>query len=275
MTTEELKQVELLVNEAVLDGQAVTMQEMPIDEAKKLGAMALFGEKYGAVVRVVTAGDMSVELCGGTHVNNTAKLGLFKICSESSVAAGVRRIEAVTGTGVSAMLEHALAQLNETAAALKVNNVADLTNRAVQLTAELKAKDKENEALKQKLAASKLDELMANAKQVGAVRVLTVKLDGAAADEVRSMCDQVKDRADDVVAVVAGTGGTKAVIAASVGKKAQAAGAHAGNIVRATAKLAGGNGGGRPDSATAGAKDISKIDGALAQVESIVAGMLK
>ncbi|MBQ9083301.1 MAG: alanine--tRNA ligase, partial [Clostridia bacterium] len=275
MTTAELKQVELLVNEAVLDGQAVTMQEMPIDEAKKLGAMALFGEKYGAVVRVVTAGDMSVELCGGTHVNNTAKLGLFKICSESSVAAGVRRIEAVTGTGVSAMLEHALAQLNETAAALKVNNVADLTNRAVQLTAELKAKDKENEALKQKLAASKLDELMANAKQVGAVRVLTVKLDGAAADEVRSMCDQVKDRADDVVAVVAGTGGTKAVIAASVGKKAQAAGAHAGNIVRATAKLAGGNGGGRPDSATAGAKDISKIDGALAQVESIVAGMLK
>ncbi len=275
MTTDELKQVELLVNEAVLDGQNVTMQEMPIEEAKKQGAMALFGEKYGAVVRVVRAGEMSVELCGGTHVNNTAKLGLFKICSESSVAAGVRRIEAVTGTGVSAMLEHALAQLNETAAALKVNNVADLTNRAVQLTAELKAKDKENEALKQKLAASKLDELMANAKQVGAVRVLTVKLDGAAADEVRSMCDQVKDRADDVVAVVAGTGGTKAVIAASVGKKAQAAGAHAGNIVRATAKLAGGNGGGRPDSATAGAKDISKIDGALAQVESIVAGMLK
>ena len=181
----------------------------------------------------------------------------------------------MTGTGVSAMLDHALAQLDEAAAALKAGNAAELTHRAAQVMAELKAKEKENESLKQKLAASHMDELMAGAKQVGAVRVLTAQLDGAGADEVRSMCDQVRDRADDIVAVIVGTAGGKAVIASSVGKRAQAAGAHAGNIVRETAKLAGGNGGGRPDSATAGAKDLSRIPAALTQVESIVAAMLK
>lgn len=275
MTAAELAKTEQLVNEEIFKGLAVTMTEMPIEEAKKLGAMALFGEKYGDIVRVVRAGDLSVEFCGGTHVDNTAKLGLFKICSESSVAAGVRRIEAVTGTGVSAMLTHALAQLDEAAAALKAGNAAELTHRAAQLMSELKAKEKENEALKRKLAAAHMDELMASAKQVGAVRVLAAQLKDAGADEVRSMCDQIRDRADDVVAVIVGVGGEKAVIAASVGKKAQAAGAHAGNIVRETAKLAGGNGGGRPDSATAGAKDISRIPAAVAQVEAIVAAMLK
>ncbi len=275
LTADELKAVERTVNVEIFKGLPVTMTEMPIEEAKKLGAMALFGEKYGDVVRVVRAGDLSIEFCGGTHMDNTAKLGLFKICSESSVAAGVRRIEAVTGTGVSAMLDHALAQLDEAAAALKAGNAAELTHRAAQVMAELKAKEKENESLKQKLAASHMDELMAGAKQVGAVRVLTAQLDGAGADEVRSMCDQVRDRADDIVAVIVGTAGGKAVIASSVGKRAQAAGAHAGNIVRETAKLAGGNGGGRPDSATAGAKDLSRIPAALTQVESIVAAMLK
>ena len=275
LTADELKAVERTVNAEIFKGLPVTMTEMPIEEAKKLGAMALFGEKYGDVVRVVRAGDLSIEFCGGTHMDNTAKLGLFKICSESSVAAGVRRIEAVTGTGVSAMLDHALAQLDEAAAALKAGNAAELTHRAAQVMAELKAKEKENESLKQKLAAAHMDELMAGAKQVGAVRVLTAQLDGAGADEVRSMCDQVRDRADDIVAVIVGTAGGKAVIASSVGKRAQAAGAHAGNIVRETAKLAGGNGGGRPDSATAGAKDLSRIPAALTQVESIVAAMLK
>ena len=275
LTAEELHAVEAAVNAEIFKGLLVTMTEMPIEEAKKLGAMALFGEKYGSVVRVVRAGDMSIEFCGGTHVDNTAKLGLFRICSESSVAAGVRRIEAVTGLGVLALLDGVQAELTQTAAALKAGSAADLPNRAAQVMAELKAQEKENEALRTQIASARIQELMNQAHAVGTVRVLTAQLDNADASEVRSMCDQVRDRADDVVAVIVGISGGKAVIAASVGKKAQAAGAHAGNIVRETAKLAGGNGGGRPDSATAGAKDLSRVPEALAQVDAIVASMLK
>lgn len=273
LTAEELQQVERLVNEELLRGEPVTMTEMPIEEAKKLGAMALFGEKYGAMVRVVRAGEFSVEFCGGTHIDNTAKLGLFKITGESSVAAGVRRIEAVTGFGAKQLLDGSLAEISAAAAALKTNS-AELVQRAVQITAELKAKEKELAALKSQMAAARVNELVAAAETVGSVRVLTASVEGLAADEARAMCDKARDLADDIVAVVAGVG-EKAVIACAVGKKAQQSGAHAGNIVREIAKLAGGNGGGRPDSATAGAKDISKIATALAAAKEIVSAMLK
>ena len=273
LTAEELQQVEQLVNEELLRGEPVTMTEMPIEEAKKLGAMALFGEKYGAVVRVVRAGDFSVEFCGGTHIDNTAKLGLFKITGESSVAAGVRRIEAVTGFGAKQLLDSSLAEISAAAAALKTNGT-ELVQRAAQVTAELKAKEKELAAIRSQMAAARVNELVAGAETVGSVRVLTASVEGLAADEARAMCDKARDLADDIVAVIAGVG-EKAVIACAVGKKAQQCGAHAGNIVRGIAKLAGGNGGGRPDSATAGAKDLSKLASALAAAKEIVAGMLK
>jgi len=250
------------------------MTEMPIEEAKKLGAMALFGEKYGAVVRVVRAGDFSVEFCGGTHIDNTARLGLFKITGESSVAAGVRRIEAVTGFGVKQLLDSSLAEISSAASALKTNG-AELVQRAVQLTAELKAKEKELAAIRSQMASVKVSELVSAAQSIGSVRVLVGSVPGLSAGEARAMCDKARDLAEDIVAVIAGIGEDKAVIACAVGKKAQLSGAHAGNIVREIAKLAGGNGGGRPDSATAGAKDLSKVDSALSKAKEIVAGMLK
>ena len=273
LSTEELQQVEQLVNEELLRGEPVTMTEMPIEEAKKLGAMALFGEKYGAVVRVVRAGEFSVEFCGGTHIDNTAKLGLFKITGESSVAAGVRRIEAVTGFGAKQLLDASLAEIFAAAAALKTNG-AELVQRAAQVTAELKAKEKELAALRSQMAAARVNELVSAAETVGSVRLLTASIEGLAADEARAMCDKARDLADDIVAVIAGVG-EKAVIACAVGKKAQQSGAHAGNIVREIAKLAGGNGGGRPDSATAGAKEIPKLASALAAAKEIVSAMLK
>ena len=274
LTADELQKVEQLVNEELIRGEAVTMTEMPIEEAKKLGAMALFGEKYGAMVRVVRAGKFSVEFCGGTHIDNTAKLGLFKITGESSVAAGVRRIEAVTGLGVKKLLDASLAEISSAAGALKTNS-SELVQRAQQVTAELKAKEKELAAVRSQMAAEKVGELVSAAEEVGTVRVLVSAMPGLAADEARAMCDKARDLSDNIVAVIAGIGDDKAVIACAVGKKAQQSGAHAGNIVREIAKLAGGNGGGRPDSATAGAKDVSKLDAALAKAKEIVAGMLK
>lgn len=275
MTPEEIAQVEALVNEEIFRAEPVVVREMPIEEAKKLGAMALFGEKYGAVVRVVRAGDFSIELCGGTHIENTARLGLFKIKAESSVAAGVRRIEAVTGYGVYKMLNGALTRLDEAAAALKASNPSELVRRASQLMQELKASEKEAEALKAKIAAGQIDSMIAEANPVAGVRVIVSNLPSADGDAIRSMCDKVRETAPDAVAVLAGAAGGKVVIGAAVGEKARALGCHAGNLVREVAKLAGGNGGGRPDSAMAGAKDAGKVAEALQKVEELVAGMLQ
>ncbi len=275
LTAEELAQVERLVNGEILKGVPVIVREMPIEEAKKQGAMALFGEKYGDVVRVVRAGDFSVELCGGTHADNTAKLGLFKITAESSVAAGVRRIEGVTGFGVYELLNQTLSRMNEAAESLKANGADDVVRRAVQVMSELKAKEKENEALSAKLAAGQVRDLLEKAKEVGGVKLVTAVLPGTASDALRTLCDTLRSNSEDAVAVLATVNGEKAAIAAAVGKQAQKKGAHAGNLVREVAKLAGGNGGGRPDSAMAGAKDPGKLESALGQAEAILAGMLK
>lgn len=277
LSGDELKAIEREVNEVILKGIPVETREMPIEEAKKLGAMALFGEKYGDVVRVVSAGDFSVELCGGTHVDNTAKLGLFKIVSESSVAAGIRRITAVTGFGVLKHIENDERIMQSAAAAMKLGNVAELDKRAATLAAEVKAKDRELAELRSEISALKAGSLMDSARQVGGVRLITAEVEVSNPGELRSMCDTARDNGADIVAVFAGINKEKGTLnfACACGADAIKLGAHAGNIVRETAKIAGGSGGGKPDSAMAGAKDASKADEALAAVDSIVSAMLK
>ena len=277
LSGDELKAIEREVNEVILKGIPVETREMPIEEAKKLGAMALFGEKYGDVVRVVSAGDFSVELCGGTHADNTAKLGLFKIVSESSVAAGIRRITAVTGFGVLKHIENDERIMQSAAAAMKLGNVAELDKRAATLSAEVKAKDRELAELRSEISALKAGSLMDSARQVGGVRLITAEVEVSNPGELRSMCDTARDNGADIVAVFAGVNKEKGTLnfACACGADAIKLGAHAGNIVRETAKIAGGSGGGKPDSAMAGAKDTSKADEALAAVDSIVSAMLK
>lgn len=277
LSGDELKAIEREVNEVILKGIPVETREMPIEEAKKLGAMALFGEKYGDVVRVVSAGDFSVELCGGTHADNTAKLGLFKIVSESSVAAGIRRITAVTGFGVLNHIENDERIMQSAAAAMKLGNVAELDKRAATLSAEVKAKDRELAELRSEISVLKAGSLMDSARQVGGVRLITAEVEVSNPGELRSMCDTARDNGADIVAVFAGVNKEKGTLnfACACGADAVKLGAHAGNIVRETAKIAGGSGGGKPDSAMAGAKDASKADEALAAVDSIVSAMLK
>ena len=283
MTADELSAVEAAVNAEILRGEAVTKTEMPIDDAKKLGAMALFGEKYGDVVRVVCTGALSdadkfsVELCGGSHVDNTASLGLFKIVSESSVAAGVRRIEGVTGQGVLDVLNDNLSLMQRTAAVMKLGNVGELERRAASLMGELKQKDKEIEKLSAELSALKAGSAFGEAQTVGAVRLFTAVLDGTVtADALRGMVDSAKEKGDDVVVLVGGVNEKGAVsLAAGCGKDAVKAGAHAGTLVREAAKIAGGAGGGKPDSAMAGAKEPAKLPDAIAAAANILSGMLK
>lgn len=275
LTQEELAKVEALVNEEILLARPVTVKEMPIEEAKKLGAMALFGEKYGEMVRVVRVDDFSIEFCGGTHVDNTAQLGLFKIITETSVASGVRRIEAVTGINTLRLLESNLATIREASAALKLNNPNELVRKCSAMAVELKEKDRAIEQLNAQLAASKIDGLFAGAKLVKGVRVITAAFSDTSPNALRTMCDRVRDQAPNCVAVFAGVNEGKLTFAATVGKEAQQCGVHAGNVVREVAKLTGGNGGGRPDSAMAGGKDLTRVDEALAAVQGIVSNMIK
>ena len=275
LTAEEIKAVENTVNEAILNAIVVENTEMPIDEAKKLGAMALFGEKYGDVVRVVNAPNVSVELCGGTHVDNTAKIGLFHINSESSVAAGVRRIEAVTGANVLSVIENYINLATETADVLKASNINDIAKRASIVMAELKDTQKTLEKTQAQIANAKLGSLLEGATKVSGLRIIAKELKNTTADELRKMCDIVKAENSDTVTVFAGVNGEKLTFCASCGKDALAKGVHAGNLVREIAKLTGGNGGGKPDSAMAGGKDISKLSQALASVVSLVESQIK
>ena len=274
LTAEEIQKVEAFVNNAILSGIEVINKEMPIAEAKALGAMALFGEKYGEVVRVVAAADTSVELCGGTHVDNTAKIGLFHIVSESSVAAGVRRIEAVTGNGVLNVLYNNVALANETASILKAQNANEIAKRATAVMAELKDTQRLLEKAEAKLAGGKLDDILAKAVMVNDVKVAVAKIDGTA-DDLRKMTDTAKAENDDLVIVLAAVNGEKLTFCAACGKTAVSKGAHAGNLVREIAKICGGNGGGKPDSAMAGGKDASKVEEALNTVPAILKEMLK
>ncbi len=277
MTMQEIRQVEDLVNEAILAALPVTTEEMPLEEAKKQGAMALFGEKYGDTVRVVRAGDFSTELCGGTHVDNTAKLGLFKIITESSVAAGVRRIQGVTGAGVLECLYQDEVLLHGAAQAMKANNVSQVAERAQQLSAELKEAQRAIARLNDRIAASQAKELLAQARPVGALQLITARFDDMAPDALRALCETAKGSADNIVCVLAAVQTAKGTVnfAASCAKGAVAAGAHAGNLVRAVAKAAGGSGGGKPDTAMAGGKDAAKTNEALEAAFGALADLIK
>ena len=270
VTPEELAEVERKVNEKIFAAIPVNVNNLPIEEAKKMGAMALFGEKYGEVVRVVDAGNWSVEFCGGTHVHNTAEIGCFKILSESSVAAGIRRVEATTAYGVLALLDERTSELTRTAAALKANNIKDVPARAEAMSAELKETSKQLDIAKAQLAASQIEGMFESAAVVEGVRIVTMFMNGTGPDTLRSMMDKLRDKAPDAVGALIGTQGEKTTLAVGVGKNAQAKGLKAGVLVKQIAAIAGGNGGGKPDFAMAGIRDTSKIDDALNAVQEIV-----
>ena len=274
MTPEEIALVEHIVNQKIFAAMDVTVRNLPLAEAKKMGAMALFGEKYGEIVRVVDIEGYSTEFCGGTHVKNTAQLGCFKILSESSVAAGVRRIEGTTGMGVLRLLDERTEMLHQVADALKVNNVHDLPLRAVSIAGELKSTQRELEAAKAALAANKIDGLFENAQDVEGIKIMAAYFSGTGSDTLRSMCDKIRDKAPNTVAALVGASDGKITLAVSCGKNAQERGLKAGALVKAIAAVAGGNGGGKPDFAMAGIKDATKVDEALAAVAGIVRSAL-
>ncbi len=275
MTADELARVEEIVNQSILSAAPVETVVTDIETAKKNGAMALFGEKYGDRVRMVKMGDCSTELCGGTHVSNTAKIGLFKIVSESSVAAGVRRIVGVTGLGVLNLLAERDALIAETARSLKAGNAADMPARAASLQADLSHAKAEIDGLNRQLAASRLDSLLASAETVGSVRLIASDLGSAGMDAARALCDSIKDKYADMVAVFAVHDSEKLNFVGAAGADAVKAGAHAGKLLGAVSAITGGKGGGRPDSATSGGKDIAKVAEALAEAKTILGGMLK
>ena len=270
LTKEEVARVEAIVNYNILLGTPIDTIETDIDTARKNGAMALFGEKYGKVVRMVKMGEFSTELCGGTHLDNTAKAGMFKIVSEIGVAAGVRRIEVVTGYGVLDLLGEKEGLIQATAKELKCQNENDIAKKAQSAQDEIKALKRELESLNAKLAGSRVSDLISGAKMVNGKAVITADLGDMSVDAVRSLGDAIKDKKPECVAVFAIHSGEKLNFIAVCGKDAVANGAHAGNILREVSAVAGGKGGGRPDSAMSGGRDISKIADALALVEKLV-----
>ncbi|MEE0110481.1 MAG: alanine--tRNA ligase [Oscillospiraceae bacterium] len=274
MTAEEIEKVNELVQESVLEGYGIDIKEMAIDEAKAMGATALFSEKYGDTVRVVNMGGYSIELCGGTHLNNTAKVGPFRIVSEASVASGVRRIEAITG---KAFVKDAAKTRDMVAGAASVLKAkpADLEEKLNAQVEEIKNLKKELEQFKAKEAAGAVDQMLSGAKTVGSVKVLTVKVPGADANKLRQMGDVLRDKDASVAAVLASVNGEKLTFLAVCGKDAVKAGVKAGEIVKHVCTVCGGSGGGKPDSAMGGGKDITKMDEALAGVADFVAAKVK
>ncbi len=270
MTAEEIAEVEKKVNEAILEAMPINIQELDIEEAKKLGATAQFGEKYGAVVRVVSMGDYSVEFCGGTHLSNTAEAGLFKIVSENGVAAGVRRIEAVTGLGVLKQLDSAKATVDALAEVIK-SNAHEVVAKAGAVVEENKSLRRELESLKSKMANNSLGDLIEGAEEIKGIKVIAGRLaDGLDMNALRNAGDNLKQKLDCGVIVLASAADEKVNIVAMATAEAVKLGAHAGNIIREVAKTCGGGGGGKPDSAQAGGKDAAKIAEALAKVKELI-----
>ena len=274
MTAEEIAKVEAIVNEQIALGTPVVTEVMSADEAKNSGAMALFGEKYGESVRVVSMGDFSKELCGGTHVSNTAEITAFKIISESGVAAGVRRIEALTGSNVFAYYKEMEEKLNAAAKVVK-STPANLIERLEGLMAEVKALSSENESLKSKAAKDALGDVMDQVKEVKGVKVLATSVDGVDMNGLRDLGDQLKEKLGEGVVVIASSCDGKVNLIAMATDEAQKAGAHAGNLIKAIAGKVGGGGGGRPNMAQAGGKNPAGIPDAIAEVTVALEGMIK
>ena len=274
MTSEELSKVEDLVNEKIQASLPVNTNVMDIEEAKKSGAMALFGEKYSQKVRVVSMGDFSKELCGGTHVANTGEIMLFKIVSEAGIAAGVRRIEALTGKGVIEYYKKQEEMLQEAAKALKANP-SQVVEKIQHLQSELKVVSSENESLKSKLAQGALGDVMDQVVEVKGIRLLAAKVEGVDMNGLRDLGDQLKEKLGEGVVVLAAVNDGKVNVLAMATDAAQKAGAHAGNLVKAVAAIVGGGGGGRPNMAQAGGRNPEKADEAIAAAAGILEGQLK
>ena len=273
MTDEEIEKVENIVNEQIEADLPVLTAIMSIDEAKKTGAMALFGEKYGDEVRVVSMGDFSVELCGGTHVTNTGKIGQFKIVSESGIAAGVRRIEALTGKGVIEYYRQQEKLLLAAAAQLK-SSPAEVAEKIGHLQAEIKSLSSENESLKSKLAQNALGDVMDQVQDVNGVKLLAVKVQGVDMNKLRDLGDQLKEKMGEGVVLLVSVNGEKVNLLSMATDAAQKAGAHAGNLIKQAAAIVGGGGGGRPGMAQAGGKKPENADQAVEAAKSILEKML-
>lgn len=273
MTLEEIQQVETLVNEKIKESLPVKTEIMSLEEAKKSGAMALFGEKYGDSVRVVKMGDFSTELCGGTHINNTGVIGSFKILSETGIAAGVRRIEALTGDGLMHYYQETEKELLEAAKTVKTTP-SSLTAKIESLLEEIKALHSENEKLKSKLAKDSLGNVMDQVKEIKGVKVLATKVLDVDMNGLRNLGDQLKDKIGDGVIVIASVQDDKVNLMATVTEDAQKKGAHAGNLIKAIASLVGGGGGGRPNMAQAGGKNPAGVDACLEKVAEVVTEQL-
>ncbi|MFJ5670368.1 alanine--tRNA ligase [Bacillus safensis] len=273
VTKEELSQIEKIVNEKIWEGISVAIDLKPIAEAKEMGAMALFGEKYGDIVRVVQVGDYSIELCGGCHVQNTAEIGLFKIASESGIGAGTRRIEAVTGKGAYEELNDQLAILEQAASELK-SNTKDVPKRIASLQADLKEAKRENESLLAKLSQAEAGSILEKVTEVGGVKVLTEKVNAKDMNHLRTMVDDLKAKLGSAVIVLGAVQNGKVNISAGVTKDVIEKGLHAGKLVKQAAEICGGGGGGRPDMAQAGGKQPEKLEEALATVEESVKSVL-
>jgi alanyl-tRNA synthetase len=269
LTAEQIAEVEERVNEKINEFLPVDTKEMPIAEAQKLGAMALFGEKYGSTVRVVNAGDWSIELCGGTHVHNTGEIGCFKIISETGVAAGVRRIEAVTGKGVLDIANSDDKVIDEISELLKTNKkaVVDKTRSQVE---EHKALKKELEEMKKQAMGSNLDDLLKNAKEINGIRLITAEFTDYNINDLRSLSDDIKKDNKGVCMVFAAVAGDKVTFLVSLTDDVVEKGYHAGNMIKQVAKIAGGGGGGKADMAQAGGKDVTKVKDALAFAETLL-----
>lgn len=274
MTPDEIKKVECLVNEKIKEALHVKTEVMSLDEAKKSGAMALFGEKYGDNVRVVKMGDFSTELCGGTHISNTGVIGSFKILSETGIAAGVRRIEALTGDGLMKYYQDAETELHEAAKAAKATPQT-LTAKIEAMLEEIKALHSENEKLKSRLAKDSLGDVMDQVKEIGGVKVLATKVADVDMNGLRNLGDQLKDKLGEGVIVLASVMDGKVNLMATATEEAQKKGAHAGNLIKAVAGLVGGGGGGRPNMAQAGGKNPAGVDACLQEVYKVVEGQIK
>lgn len=275
ISPEELAEIEALVNDKILSCMDIKTQVLPIEEAQKLGAMALFGEKYGETVRVVSIGDFSMEFCGGTHLKNTSQAGLFKIISEGSVASGVRRIEAVTGTGVLALLNEINARVVQAAKLLKLNDPALLAERIVAVLDENKELGKVSEQLKKRIADAIFSNMTKNCREINGVKIMANMMTNVGSDMYEKFSDAVKNLSEPFVLVMAGTADEKPKFLCACSKAAIAKGAHAGKIVKEVAAVTGGKGGGRPESAMAGIGDKNKIDEALNALDGILANFIK
>ena len=269
-TPEELKQIEDLVNAAILEGVPIKVEEMSLAQAKKTGATALFGEKYGKTVRVVNMGSYSTELCGGTHLDNTAKAGMFNIISEFSVASGVRRIEAIVGKETLNSANHNRSLLQKLTGIVKANNTDELTEKIEQQLGEVRTLRRAIDIYSAKESQDEASRFLVGARSVGSLKIVTVSLTDTETDKLRQAGDHLRDKNDSIVAVLSSVREGKITFLAVCGKEAVSKGIKAGEIIKAVTKICGGSGGGKPESAMGGGKEISKIDDALAAVDDFV-----